>query len=111
MSAADLLVDAGQCLLDLGHPQRAQTLMDEGTLLLPGARAKTRAVFLSYEANSFLSQGQADQAAAAATQSLTLAQNIGAPRCVALVTELKPRFARYAGVEGVDELLELIQAS
>ncbi|MER5549938.1 XRE family transcriptional regulator, partial [Streptomyces sp. NPDC002589] len=111
MSPADLLVDSGRCLLDLGHPERAHALIEEGTAMLPGARDKTRAVFLSYEAGSFLQRGEADQAAAAAMHSLTLAKKIGAPRCIALVRDLAPGFNGHAGVHGVDELLELVHAS
>lgn len=111
MSPADLLVDSGQCLLDLDERERARGLLEEGTALLPGARDKTRAVFLSYEAGSFLRAGEADQAAAAAMQSLTLATKIGAPRCVALVRDLAPEFKKYAGADGVNNLLEHIRAS
>ncbi|MEV1084047.1 helix-turn-helix transcriptional regulator [Streptomyces sp. NPDC050211] len=111
MSPADLLVDSGQCLLDLGQPERAHQLIGEGMLLLPGARDKTRAVFLTYEAGSFLQVGEADHAAAAAKESLRLANRIGAPRCVTLVHDLLPGFRKYAGAEGVDELLELARAS
>ncbi|MFD4634857.1 helix-turn-helix transcriptional regulator [Streptomyces sp. NPDC058284] len=111
MSPADLLVDSGQCLLDLGQPERAHQLIGEGMALLPGARDKIRAVFLTYEAGSFLKAGEADQAAAAASQSLTLSSKIGAPRCVSLVRELTPGFEKYAGTGDVDDLLERVRAS
>lgn len=107
MSPADLLVDSGQCLLDLEQPSRAHQLIDEGMRLLPAARDKTRGVFLSYEADSRLHAGQVDRAAAAARESLLLAHRIGAPRCVELVRGLLPAFAPYGTVEGVPELLEL----
>ncbi|MGC4950048.1 XRE family transcriptional regulator [Streptomyces sp. DT224] len=111
MSHADLLVDSGQCLLDLGQPERAHQLIGEGMALLPSARDKTRAVFLTYEAGSYLKAGEADQAAAAAAESLTLANKIGAPRCVALVRELAPGFNKYAGADGVNDLLERVRTS
>ncbi|MFD4260867.1 helix-turn-helix transcriptional regulator [Streptomyces sp. NPDC058534] len=111
MSPADLSVDSGQCLLDLGEPERAHKLIGEGTALLPGARDKTRAVFLSYEAGSFLRAGDIDQAAATAAESLALAKQIGAPRCVALVRDLAPEFKKHGGVECVDDLLERVRAS
>lgn len=111
MSPADLLVDSGQCLLDLGAPERAHQLIDEGMRLLPAARDKTRAVFLTYEADGFLRAGEADHAAVAAKESLALANRIGAPRCVALVVGLLPEFQRYAGVEGVADLMELVRES
>ncbi|MEU9189850.1 hypothetical protein AB0D14_36005 [Streptomyces sp. NPDC048484] len=106
-----MLVDSGQCMLDLGQPERAHQLIDEGMALLPGARDKTKAVFLTYEASSFLKAGEADRAAAAATQSLALAQKIGAPRCVTLVRELSPGFKKFTGADGVDDLLERVRAT
>ncbi|WP_406220830.1 helix-turn-helix transcriptional regulator [Streptomyces decoyicus] len=110
MSPADLLVDSGQCLLDLGEPQRAHQLIANGRDLLPGARAKTRAVFLTYEAGSHLRAGEVDNAAAAAKESLTLATRIGAPRCITLVRDLLPDFKKHSSAEGVHELLELARA-
>ncbi|MFI0242921.1 hypothetical protein [Streptomyces sp. NPDC016845] len=110
MSPADLLVDAGQCQLDLGHPERARELIDEGMALLPRARAKTKAVFLTYEAGSLLKADEPDQAAEAAAQSLTLANKIGAPRSTALVHEPAPAFRQYEGVDSVDTLLERVRS-
>lgn len=104
-------MDSGQCLLDLSQAERAHQLIGEGMALLPGARDKTRAVFLTYEAGSFLKAGEADHAAAAAKESLTLANRIGAPRCVALVRDLLPGFKKYAGAEGVSELVHLARAN
>ncbi|MGW6318770.1 helix-turn-helix transcriptional regulator [Streptomyces sp. NPDC055099] len=109
MSPADLLVDSGQCQLDLGQPGRARDLIEEGMALLPDARAKTLAVFLTAEASSYLKTGEVDRAAEAATQSLALATRIGAPRCVTLVKELAPGFKKYRGVESVDVLLEQVR--
>ncbi|MFE5592929.1 XRE family transcriptional regulator [Streptomyces sp. NPDC056549] len=111
MSPADLLVDSGRCLLDLGQPERAHGLIEEGMALLPGTRDKTRAVFLTYEAGSFLETGEVDRAAAAATQSLTLAKRIGAPRCVTLVRELAPAFEKYGTLNGVEDLLQRVRTS
>lgn len=111
MPPADLLVDSGQCLLDLGQTTRAHQLIGEGMDLLPRARSKTRAVFLIYEAGSYLKAGEPDRAAAVATEPLTLANKIGAPRCAALVRDLVPAFKKHAAAEGVDELLERVRAS
>ncbi len=107
LAPTDLAVDSGRCLLDLGHHRRARQLIEEGTRLLPTARTKTRSVFLAYEAESFLRSGEVDRAAAAAHEALTMAARIGAPRCVALIYELMPKFAEYCSTEGVPELLEL----
>ncbi|MFJ2739551.1 XRE family transcriptional regulator [Streptomyces sp. NPDC087440] len=105
MSDADLAVDSGRCLLDAGDVRGALRLMDEGARLLPGARAKTRAVFLTYEADAHLRAGEIDRAAVTARESLELARRIGAPRCLALVRGLGPGFVPHGGVAGVDALL------
>ncbi|MCX4580987.1 XRE family transcriptional regulator [Streptomyces sp. NBC_01571] len=110
MSDADLAVDTGQALLDLGDTTRAHQLITEGERLLPAARDKTRGVFLAYRASSYLTAKQPAAAAAAAAESLLLAQRIGAPRCVTLVHDLLPRFQPYRQEQGVPELLELAAA-
>ncbi|MER6443257.1 hypothetical protein ABT275_44275 [Streptomyces sp. NPDC001185] len=75
---------------------------------MPAARDKTRGVFLAHRSYSYLTAKEA--AAAAATESLLLAQRIGAPRCVNLVRDLLPRFQPYRQEQGVLELLELAAA-
>jgi hypothetical protein len=110
VSEADLAVDSGQSLLDLGDTSRAHQLITEGEHLLPTARDKTRGVFLAYRAASYLDLKEPEPAAAAATQSLRLARRIGAPRCVQLVDNLLPRFQPYAHAQGVPELLHLAAA-
>ncbi|MET8290068.1 hypothetical protein ABZV80_33340 [Streptomyces sp. NPDC005132] len=54
VSEADLAVDSGQALLDLGDTRRAHQLISEGERLLPPARDKTKGVFLAYRAASYL---------------------------------------------------------
>ncbi|MFF1443327.1 XRE family transcriptional regulator [Streptomyces sp. NPDC058295] len=110
VSEADLAVDSGQALLDLGDTGRAHQLITEGERLLPAARDKTRGVFLAYRATSYLDQKEPEPAAAAATQSLLLARRIGAPRCVSVINDLLPRFQPYAHAQGVPELLQLASA-
>ncbi|MFI5979051.1 XRE family transcriptional regulator [Streptomyces sp. NPDC051452] len=110
VSEADLAVDSGQALLDLGDTSRAHQLISEGERLLPPARDKTKGVFLAYRAASYLDLKEPEPAAAAATQSLLLARRIGAPRCARLVDDLLPRFEPYARAQGVPELLQLAAA-
>ncbi|RKE17468.1 XRE family transcriptional regulator [Streptomyces sp. TLI_171] len=106
MSPADLAVDSGRCLLDLGRTAAARARIAEGVALLPPSRAKTRAIFLSYQARSHLHSGEVEQALAAGTDALALATRIGAPRCLALVHDLGPAFARHHREPGVPELLD-----
>jgi len=111
MSPADLAVDSGRCLLDLGRTDAAYQRITEGIILLPRARDKTRVVFLTYEAESFLRSGEVEQSLLVTNQSLDLANRIGAERCVTLVQGLAPGFRRHRDVAGVPELLERLQVS
>ncbi|WP_052845489.1 hypothetical protein [Streptomyces sp. NRRL S-31] len=106
MSHADLASDGGRCLADLGQRSQAHRLMDEGIALLPATRSKTKSVFLTYQAETYLRDGEPDIAAETAIRSLDLASRIDAPRCVTMVRDLEPAFAPYAHTAGVDELLE-----
>ncbi|MEV6130589.1 hypothetical protein AB0M05_27730 [Streptomyces violaceusniger] len=106
MSTADLAVDSGQCLLDLGDTRRAHQLIREGQALLPRSRDKTRGVFLAYQAKSHISLGEPELAAAAAFESLQLAERIGAPRCEQLIRDhVIPSLKNYPTAQGVQELL------
>lgn len=105
MSPADLAVDTGRCLIDLGRPRRAHDQITQGVSLLPGARDKTKAVFLGYEAESLLARGEVQQAAELARRSLTLATQIGASRCVQQIRDLSGRFSAYGSEQGVELLL------
>ncbi|MET8627532.1 helix-turn-helix transcriptional regulator [Kitasatospora sp. NPDC004669] len=111
MSPADLAVDSGQCLLDLGRTDEAHARIAEGMTLLPRARDKTRGIFLTYQAKGYLQANDVEQALAVTSESLDLATRIGAPRCVALVRELAPAFKPYRQVDGVPEFLERLKAS
>ncbi|MEU6966393.1 helix-turn-helix transcriptional regulator [Kitasatospora aureofaciens] len=110
MGPADLAVDSGQCLLDLGRTEEAHTRITEGLALLPRARDKTRGVFLTYQARGHLQSKNVEQALAVISESLDLATRIGAPRCITLVRDLAPAFKPYRNVDGVPELLERLRA-
>lgn len=110
MSEADLAVDSGQALLDLGDAARAHQLIGEGQVLLPAARDKTRGIFLAYQAASHLKLKEPELAAHAAGEALGLSRRIGAPRCERLVQELVPEFQPYRTAAGVPELLAVAAA-
>ncbi|MFI8281358.1 XRE family transcriptional regulator [Streptomyces sp. NPDC085929] len=110
MSEADLAIDSGQALLDLGDARRAHQLIREGQALLPTARDKTRGVFLAYQAASHLKLREPELAADAAGEALQLSRRIGAPRCEQLVQQLVPAFERHRRAAGVPELLALAAA-
>jgi plasmid stabilization system protein ParE len=111
MGPADLAVDSGQCLLDLGRTGEAHARFAEGMALLPRARDKTRGIFLTYQAKGYLQSRDVEQALAVTGESLELAARIGAPRCVALVRGLAPAFRPYRRVDGVPEFLERLRVA
>jgi transcriptional regulator with XRE-family HTH domain/tetratricopeptide (TPR) repeat protein len=111
MGPADLAVDTGRCLIDLGQPRRAHEQISEGIALLPEARNKTKAVFFAYEADSALKQGEIEQAAHLARRSLHLAQQMGASRCVQQIRDLSGELAPHRSVDGVDRLLHDLAAA
>ncbi|MEU2026223.1 helix-turn-helix transcriptional regulator [Streptomyces sp. NPDC016469] len=108
---ADLAVDSGRCLIDLGEPGPALQQIDQGVALLPAARAKTRAIFLTYRAETLLQQGEIDQSAATAHQALQLAHHIGASRCVQQIAALTPQYQPHQSVHGVQKLLATLRAA
>lgn len=110
MSPAVLAADDGRCLADLGQERQAHQLMDKGIALLPATRSKTRSVFLTYQAETYLRDVGPEIAAATATRSLDLANRIDAPRCVTMVRDLEPELSRYTHTAGVGELLERLRA-
>ncbi|MDK0521296.1 helix-turn-helix transcriptional regulator [Streptomyces sp. ML-6] len=110
MSTADLAADGGRCLADLGQRHQAHQLMDEGIALLAATRSKTKSVFLTYQAETYLRDGEPEIAAATATRSLDLAGRINAPRCMTMVRDLEPELSRYAHTADVSELLERLRS-
>ncbi|MFJ5725706.1 hypothetical protein [Streptomyces sp. NPDC093149] len=110
MSYADVAADGGRCLADLGQRREAHQLMDEGIALLPGTRSKTRAVFLTYQAETYLCDGEPEIVAQTVTRSLDPASRINAPRCVTMVRDLEPQLSPYAHTAGVGEPLERLRA-
>ncbi|MFF7097322.1 hypothetical protein ACFY9A_33740 [Streptomyces rubradiris] len=85
--------------------------MDEGIALLPATRSKTRAVFLAYQAETYLRDGEVVIAAATATRSLDMVNRVDAPQCVTMVRGLEPALSPYVRTAGVVELLGRLRAT
>ncbi|MFF6998186.1 multiprotein-bridging factor 1 family protein [Streptomyces sp. NPDC008313] len=107
MSEADLAVDTGQTLLDLGDTRPAHQLLTHGEQLLPATRDKTRGIFFAYQAANHLAHHDIEPAAHAATAAVDLARRIHAPRCEQLIQRLTPAFRPYAHHHAVGHLLHL----
>ncbi|GIG62021.1 hypothetical protein Lfu02_63930 [Longispora fulva] len=84
MSPADLAADAGRCWLDLGRPARAVAEIEVGLRLLDPGRARTRAVFLTYQAESAYAAGEVEAAVSFARTASSVALATGSARCVLL---------------------------
>ncbi len=110
MSEADLAVDTGQTLLDLGDTRPAHQLLTQGEHLLPASRDKTRGIFLAYQATSHLAHHDTEPAAHAATHALELARRTHAPRCEQLVQRLTPALRPHAHHDAVAHFLHLATA-
>ncbi|MCX4637140.1 helix-turn-helix domain-containing protein [Streptomyces platensis] len=111
MSPADLAVDSGRCLIDLGETGPALHQITQGVALLPTARDKTRAVFLAYEAESLLHQGEIDHSVATAHEALVLAERIGASRCVRQISDLARGYEPHLKVQGVQQFLHTVRTA
>ncbi|MFF8575482.1 helix-turn-helix domain-containing protein [Streptomyces sp. NPDC015237] len=110
MSEADLAVDTGQTLLDLGDTRPAHQLLTQGEHLLPATRDKTRGIFLAYQAASHLAHHDIEPAAEAAADALELARRTHAPRCEQLVQRLTPDFRPHARHDAVARFLHVVSA-
>ncbi|MGY0230704.1 helix-turn-helix transcriptional regulator [Longispora urticae] len=82
MSPADLATDAGRCWLDLDQPRRASSSIESGLRLLDPGRARTRAVFLSYRAESAFAAGDREAGQSFARVAVGAASATGSARCV-----------------------------
>ncbi len=110
-STADIAVDSGRCLIELGDTGPALAQISQGVDDLPEARDKTRSVFLAYEAEALLRQGEIDHSAASAHEALILARKIGASRCIRQIGDFAPGFEAHQKVAGVQQLLEAVRAA
>ncbi|MEZ0092503.1 helix-turn-helix domain-containing protein [Streptacidiphilus sp. EB129] len=102
MSPADLSADAGRCWLDLGDQHRAAAAIEGGLSQLDPARRRTRAVFLTYQAEGDLRDKDIEAAAEHARLALDTSLDSKATRCLDLVTTLINRFERHSEPAAAD---------
>ncbi|CAL9327651.1 hypothetical protein [Streptomyces sp. enrichment culture] len=105
MSEADLAVDTGQTLLDLGDTSLARQLLTQGEHLLPATRDKTRGIFLAYQAANYLARHDIEPAA---TPGQTRSTSTSTPASHANSRTTRPpdpAFRPYAHHHAVERLL------
>ncbi len=111
MSEADIEIDGGRCLIDLGEQAPGMKRIDRGLSLLTKPRSKTYAVFQTYRAEALLHQGQVEEAASVLSSALETARQIGANRCIDQVAQISDRLHNHRSVVGVDKLLLSVKAA
>ncbi|MFF7586745.1 XRE family transcriptional regulator [Kitasatospora purpeofusca] len=110
MSEADVEIDGGRCLIDLGEQAPGMKRIDRGLSLLTKPRSKTYAVFQTYRAEALVHEGQVEEAAAVLSSALGTARQIGATRCIDQVAQISDRLRGHLTVNGVEELLSDVNA-
>ncbi|MFJ7281088.1 XRE family transcriptional regulator [Kitasatospora sp. NPDC098663] len=110
MSEADVEIDGGRCLIDLGEQAPGMKRIDRGLSLLTKPRSKTYAVFQCYRAEALVHEGQVEEAAAVLSSALGTARQIGATRCIDQVAQISDRLRHHPTVNGVEELLSNVKA-
>ncbi|MFB7126159.1 XRE family transcriptional regulator [Kitasatospora sp. NPDC056273] len=111
MSEADIEIDGGRCLIDLGDAGAGMKRIDRGLSLLTKPRSKTYAVFQTYRAEALLHQGQVEEATSVLSSALETARQIGATRCTEQVAQISDRLHNHRSVVGVDKLLLSVKAA
>ncbi|WP_406200072.1 XRE family transcriptional regulator [Kitasatospora sp. NBC_01560] len=111
MSEADVEIDGGRCLIDLGEQAPGMKRIDRGLSLLTKPRSKTYAIFQTYRAEALVHEGQVEEAAAVLSSALGTARQIGATRCIDQVAQISDRLRGHLAVNGVEELLSDVNAA
>ncbi|GAB2717870.1 helix-turn-helix transcriptional regulator [Kitasatospora kifunensis] len=109
MSEADVEIDGGRCLIDLGEQVPGTRRIDRGLSLLTKPRSKTYAVFQTYRAEALVHEGEIEEAAAVLTSALGTARQIGATRCIDQVAQISDRLHGHRSVAGVEQLLSRVR--
>lgn len=109
MSPADYLIDAGRCMLDFGDLRSGVSHIENGLANLQEPRAKTGAIFQTYQAEALARTGEPEHAATILAASLDTAQRIGATRVTDLARQAAPALHAYRGLKPVSTVLARLQ--
>ncbi|MFG2092347.1 hypothetical protein [Streptomyces sp. NPDC048612] len=111
LTPAVMVADAGRAWLELGRPDRAEGHLTRGIELLRGGQPRNLLLHSASLAEARLACRELDGAAEAATDALSLAENVSSQRAHARLTALRRRFVRYDAavardiVQRADDLL------
>lgn len=116
LTPAVMVADAGRAWLELGRPKRAEEHLTRGIDMLQGSQPRNLLLHSASLADARLARCELDGAAEAATDALTLAENVSSQRAHARLMALRRRFVRYDSavardiVQQADDLLTAGQA-
>jgi hypothetical protein len=109
MTPAQIMVEAGWCLLRLGQPGRATALLDDGIAMFDESFARDRQIYLVHLANALARPGQQRDVEAAADRGLAavrLAESVTSTHGIDCLRDLYTRMQPHASVPAVGDFLE-----
>ncbi len=109
VSPADITACAGECLLQLGHPERAAALLEEGIDLFDESFVRDRQLFAIRLAQALARPGKQrdlDAAAGRGIEAINLAESLDSDRCIGLLRDLCHQMTPHAKVPAVGNFLE-----
>ena len=109
VNSADIVAGSGQCLLQLGRPDRAAATLDEGIALFDESLVRDRQLHLTYLIDALARPGkQRDLEAAAGLglQSLDLAERLSSTLSVDRIHSLTRQLKPHSNIPVVRDFLE-----
>ncbi len=109
MDRAAITVDAGECLLRLGQPDQAVTMLHEGTAQLPESFVRDQQIVVTHLADALARPGKQrdlDAAAGLGMQSIDLAESLDSHHGTDSLRHLYFRLQAHGEVPAVQDFLE-----
>ncbi|MET9762077.1 XRE family transcriptional regulator [Streptomyces sp. NPDC006372] len=102
----ELQIMAGRCWTELGRPLRAVPVLEAALAQYDDAHARDKSLYLSWLADSYLTAGEVEQAAAVTGRALDLASGVASVRPRQRLTPVLHRLSDYKALPAVAEVLD-----
>ncbi len=109
LDPANIAIGAGRCLLQLGRPDQAVALLEEGIAQLSDSFIRERQIDITYLADALTRPGKQrdlDAAAALGMQSIDLAESLNSTRGASRLRDLYYQLTPHAKVPAVHDFVE-----
>jgi hypothetical protein len=109
VTSAEITAGAGDCLLQVGRPDQAATLLETGIALFDETFARDRQVYLAHLADALARPGKQrdmDLAANCGLAAVHLAESLRSARSTACLRDLYRQMQSHASVPAVKDFLE-----